>query len=118
MILKKGFTDFVLKFVLGAGVIYLMGYLFDGVYVKDFGVAFVVAIVLALLNKFVKPLLKIFTLPINIMTFGLFGLIINGIILTLCTSIMAPDFQIASFGLSILVSICISILYSILGINK
>lgn len=116
--MKKGFTDFVLKFILSAGVIYLMPYVFDGVYVKDFSVAFVVAIVLSLLNKFIKPLLKIFTLPINILTFGLFGLIINGIILSLCTSIMAPDFQIASFGLSIIVSICISVLYAILGLNK
>ena len=56
--MRKGFTDFVFKFILGAGVIYLMGYLFEGVYVKDFSVAFVVAIVLALLNKFVKPLLR------------------------------------------------------------
>lgn len=110
--------DFVFKFILGAGVIYLMPYLFDGVYVKDFGVAILVAICLALLNKFVKPILKFFTLPINLLTFGLFGLIINGIILSLCTSILAPDFQIASFGLSIIVSICISILYSILGLNK
>ena len=116
--MRKGYTDFVFKFILGAGVIYLMGYLFEGVYVKDFSVAFVVAIVLALLNKFVKPLLKIFTLPINILTFGLFGLIINGIILSICVNIMAPDFQIASFGLSIIVSICISILYAILGLNK
>ena len=110
--------DFVFKFILGAGVIYLMPYIFDGVYVKNFGVAFVVAIVLALLNKFVKPILTLFTLPINIMTFGLFGLIINGIILTICTNILEPDFQIATFGLSIVVSICISILYAVLGINK
>ena len=116
--MRKGFSNFVMQFILGAGVIYLMSYLFEGVYVKDFGVAFVVAIVLALLNKFIKPILTIFTLPINIMSFGLFGLIINGIILTICANIMAPDFQIATFGLSILVSICISILYSILGIKK
>lgn len=116
--MKKGFTGFVLQFVLGAGVILLMSYIFDGVYVKNFSVAFVVAIVLSLLNKFVKPILKLLTLPLNFLTLGIFGFIINGLMLLLSTMILAPDFQIASFGLCIIVSICISILYSILGIDK
>ena len=91
--MKKGFTDFVFKFILAAGVIYLMGYLFEGVYVKDFSVAFVVAIVLALLNKFVKPLLKIFTLPINILTFGLFGLIVGPVVLVILKNVFETMFE-------------------------
>ncbi|MGN1343302.1 MAG: phage holin family protein [Traorella sp.] len=116
--MKKGFTGFVLQFILAAGVIMLMGYIFEGVYVKDFYVAFVVAIVLSLLNKFIKPIIKFFTLPLNILTLGIFGFIVNGLILQICCALLAPDFQIASFGLSIIVAICISILYSILGIDK
>ena len=116
--MKKGITGFVLEFILGAAVIMLMSYLFAGVYVKDFSVAFLVAIVLALLNKFVKPILTVLALPITIMSLGLFQLIINGIILQLATVVLSPDFKIASFGLCILCSICISILYSILGIGK
>lgn len=116
--MKKKMTSFVLELILGAGVIMLMSYLFEGVYVKDFSIAFLVAIVLALLNKFVKPVLSFLALPITIMSLGLFQLIINGIILQLAVAVLKPDFQIASFGLSILCAICISILYSLLGIGK
>ena len=52
------------------------------------------------------------------MTFGLFGLVINGLILYMATIVLAPDFQIAGFGLCILTSIIVSILYSILGLDK
>lgn len=116
--MKKGITNFVLQLLLGAGVIMLMDYMIDGVYVKDFSVAFLVAIVLSLLNKFIKPVLKLFALPITFMTFGLFGLVINGFILYFATVILQPDFQIAGFGLCIVTSIIVSILYSILGLDK
>lgn len=116
--MKKGISGFVLQLILGAGVIMLTSYLFEGVYVKDFSVAFLVAIVLTLLNKFIKPILKLLALPLTFMTFGLFGLVINGFILYTATVVLAPDFQIAGFGLCIVTSIIVSILYSILGLNK
>ena len=81
---------------MGGAVILLMSYLFDGVYVKDFFVAFLVAIVLSLLNTFVKPVLTLIAFPITLMTLGFFQLIINAFILSLASSI----------------------LYSVLGINK
>lgn len=116
--MKKGISGFVLQLILGAGVIMLTSYLFEGVYIKDFSVAFLVAIVLTLLNKFIKPILKLLALPLTFMTFGLFGLIINGLILYMATIVLAPDFQIAGFGLCILTSIIVSVLYSILGLDK
>ncbi len=116
--MSKGIVRFVLELVLGAGVIMLMSYIFDGVYVRDFSIAFLVAIVLSLLNKFVKPILSVLALPITIMSLGLFQLVINGVILYIAVMVLKPDFQIASFGLTILTAICISILYSILGIGK
>ena len=116
--MKKGIMSLILELALGACVIMLMGYWFDGVYVKDFGVAFLVALVLALLNTFIKPILTIIALPITILSLGIFQLIINGFILTLATDILAPDFQITSFGLTIIASICISIIYSLLGIGN
>lgn len=107
-----------MQFIMGGAVIMLMSYLFEGVYVKNFTVAFLVAIVLALLNTFVKPVLTIIALPITIMTLGLFQFVVNAIILSLATALLAPDFYISSFSLTIVTSICISILYSLLGINN
>ena len=106
------------QLLLGGAVIMLMGYLFEGVYVKDFTVAFLVALVLSLLNTFVKPVLSFFAFPITFMTLGLFQLVINGFVLSIATHVLAPDFQIQSFGLTIICSIFISVLYSLLGIGK
>lgn len=115
----KKISTLILELVLGAAVIMLMGHLFEGdVIVKDFQTAFLVALVLALLNTFVKPILSFLAFPVTFMSFGLFQLVINGFILTLATDIMKPDFMINGFGTTIIVSICISILYSILGIGK
>lgn len=116
--MKKGIGHFILELILGGAVIMLMSYLFDGVYVKDFTVAFLVALVLSLLNTFIKPILTIIALPITILSLGIFQLVINGFILTLATDILRPDFYIHGFGLTILVSIFISLLYSLLGIGK
>lgn len=116
--MKKEIVSLVLDFVLGGAVIMMMSYFFDGVYVKDFQVAFLVAIVLALLNTFIKPILTIIALPITITTLGLFQLVINGFVLAIAQTIFAPDFYIESFGLTVITAIVISILYSLLGIGK
>ncbi len=116
--MKKGIVNLILELVLGAAIILLMGYWFDGVYVKNFEIAFLVALILTLLNTFVKPILSIIALPITIMTLGLFQLIINGAVLSIATYILSPDFQISSAGLTIVVALCISIIYSLLGIGK
>ena len=116
--MKDGLGKLVMKVILGGAVIMLMSYLFEGVYVKDFTVAFLVAFILWLLNTFLKPILTIIAFPITLLTLGLFQLIINGFILSIATSLLAPDFQIQSFSLTILCSIFISIFYSILGLNK
>ena len=107
-----------MRLLLSGAVIMLMPYLFDGVYVKDFITAVLVALVLSFLNSFVKPILKFLTFPINFLSLGLFSLVINGFILNICTSILSPDFYIESFGLMIIVSIVISIFNSFLGLNK
>ena len=49
------------------------------VYVQSYPVAIVVSIVFALVNMLIRPVLKIITLPINVITLGLFGLVVNGI---------------------------------------
>ena len=116
--MKKGITNFVLELLLSAGVIMIVAYLFDGVYVKDFTVAFLVAIVLSLLNTFVKPVLSFIAFPITFMSLGLFQLVINGFVLYCATIVLSPDFQIIGFGRTIIISIVISILYSVLGIGK
>lgn len=116
--MRKSIFRLVLEFLLGGAVIMLTTYLFPEVYVKNFGVACLIAIVLALLNTFIKPLLTFIAFPITLLTLGLFQLIINGFVLEIAEMILAPDFYILSFGLTIIISVIISILYSLLGIGK
>jgi putative membrane protein len=83
------------------------------VHVKDFKTALVVAIVLGLLNLLVKPVLVILTIPITILTLGLFLLIINAIIVKLCGSIVS-GFQVDGWLYAILFSLIVSLFASIL----
>jgi putative membrane protein len=86
--------------------------------VAGYGTAVIVALVLALLNLIVKPILVILTLPVTILTLGLFLLVINAIIILLADSFVS-GFGVDGFWIalifSLLLSIFQSILYSILG---
>lgn len=113
----KSIIETVLEFILGAIIIMIISYMFDSVYVKDFTVALLVAVVLAILNKIIKPILTVLAFPITLLTLGIFQLFINGFILKLATMILSPDFQIGSFFMMIVTSICISIMSNIVGIG-
>lgn len=104
---------FILRLVLSAIAVVLIAKLLPGVDLDNYTTALIVAAVLAILNVLVKPILVIFTLPITIVTFGLFLLIINAIIILLADK-MIDGFSVASLWTAILFSILLSILQSIL----
>jgi putative membrane protein len=83
-----------------------------GVHVTGFTTSIIVAIVLGLLNLFIKPLIVIFTLPVTVLTFGLFLLVINAIIILLCTKIVG-GFSVESFWYALLFSIILSLAQSL-----
>lgn len=109
----------ILSLILQALAIITAGYLFDGFYIESFWVAIIAAVILTLLNAIVKPVLVILTLPITILTLGLFMFIINAITLMLAQAIIGSGFVIESFGLAILASIVISFINMVLqkGLN-
>jgi putative membrane protein len=96
-------------------------YILPGVAVSSLLAALVFALVLGLINAFIKPFLVLITLPLNILTLGLFTLVINGIVISLATFIV-PGIAVASFWSAILFSLAISIISwamdSILGLNE
>lgn len=93
--------------------VFLAGYLLKGVQVKDFFSAIIVAIGLAVLNTFLKPILIFFTLPINILTLGLFTLVINAFIVVIIDSVM-EDFEVENFGWAVLFGIVLSVINGLL----
>ncbi len=86
-------------------------YLLPGVTVESAGVAIIAALIIGLINAFVKPLLVLLTLPINILTLGLFTFIINGLLIILAASIV-DGFSVENFWWALLFSFIVSFIAS------
>ena len=92
----------------------LLAHFMPGVYVDSFMTALIVALVLGLLNIFIKPILVLFTLPATILTFGLFLLIINAIIIILCDELV-DGFEVNGFWRALLFSLVLSFCQSLVS---
>ncbi|MDR8391903.1 phage holin family protein [Aliifodinibius sp. S!AR15-10] len=93
--------------------VYLTAKLLDGVEIKSFFSALVVAVLLALVNTFIKPVIVFLTLPITILTLGLFIFVINALMLMLVDAI-SDGLKIRSFGWALIFSIVLSIINGLL----
>lgn len=110
--------NFIVRMILSASAVILSSFLLPGAHVDGFGTAFLVALVLAVLNAFVKPLLILITLPLTVFTLGLFVLIINTFIIILADHIV-KGFSVDGFWWAFLFSFIVSLVYSILeGISR
>ena len=118
---KSKTMKLILRLLVTAALVLLIANFLPGVVVTTFGTAVIVAVVLGLLNLFIKPILVILTLPVTFITLGLFLLVINAIIILLCTNIVggfAVDTFWTALFFSIILSILQSITYKILGDDK
>ena len=103
----------ILKLLITALLVVGLSKLLPGVSVDGYVTALIVALVLGLLNLLAKPILIILTLPITIITLGLFLLVINGFMILLCSKLIG-GFSVASIWWAILFSLLLSIGQSIL----
>lgn len=102
----------LIRLLVTAVLVLLIGHFMPGIHVVGFTTAIIVAVVLGLLNVFIKPILVILTFPVTIVTLGLFLLVINAVIILLCTKIVG-GFHVDSFLTALLFSIILSVLQSI-----
>ncbi len=103
----------IIKLLLNALAVIILSKVLSGVYVDNYTTAIIVAVVLSILNLLVKPVLVILTLPITIVTLGLFLLIINAFIILLADKLI-DGFSVSSIWIAVLFSILLSVLQSIL----
>lgn len=103
-----------LKILLTALVVIVLAKILPGVYVANYTTAIIVAVVISLLNLFVKPLLIFLTLPATLITFGLFLFVINAIIIILASKLV-DGFWISGFFTALLFSILLAIFRSMLS---
>lgn len=103
----------ILKMLLTAVAVIILAQILPGIHVDSYTTAIIVAIVLGLLRIFVRPLIILFTLPITIITLGLFLFVINAIIILLADKLI-DGFDVAGFWYALLFSLLLSFLQSIL----
>ena len=100
---------FLLHLVLTAGALLIVARLVGGVYVSGFGAALFGALVLGLVNAIVRPVMILLTLPITLLTLGLFLFVINALMLWLVAA-LAPGIRISGFGAALVGSLLLTLL--------
>ena len=105
----------IIRVLVTAILVLLISNFMTGVHVASFTTSLFVAVVLGLLNVFVKPILVLFTLPITFFTLGLFLLVINALIIILCDNIVG-GFDVDTFFTALLFSIILSVSQSLVNL--
>jgi len=106
-------TMTIIHWIVSALAILVAAYLIPGVEVTLLG-ALVLAVVLALINIFIKPVLLLLTLPINIVTLGLFSLVINALLIMLAAMIV-PGFSVDGFWTALIYSVLLALINYLFG---
>ena len=105
----------LLGWLINAAAIFLLPYLLAAVNIKDFGTAMVVALIIGLLNTFIRPVLLLLTLPVNVLTLGLFTLVLNGLMFWV-TSRLVDNFTITGFWWAVLAAVIYSVISSFISL--
>jgi putative membrane protein len=97
------------RWIVNAAALLLVAYLYPGVTVEGFGAALIAALVLGLVNAVVRPLLIILTLPVTLLTLGLFIFVINALLFWFVAEIV-HGFRVSGFGAALIGSILYSVI--------
>jgi len=104
----------LLRWLMLTAAILLASYLVNGIEVHGFWSAFLAAAILGILNAFFRPILLILTLPLNILTLGLFTFVINAFLLKMVSGVIS-GFEVHGFWPAVLGSVVISIVSWVLS---
>jgi putative membrane protein len=105
--------NILLGWLVSAMMVIAVAYILPGVYVSGLLVALVVAIVLGLSNSIIRPLALLLTLPINILTLGLFTFVLDALLVMFC-AVIVPGFTVNSFWWALLFALILSLVNSFL----
>jgi putative membrane protein len=108
-------TGFLVHWVVLAVAVWVTASVVPGVNVTSWTALAVGALVLGIVNAIVRPVLLILTLPITVLTLGLFYLVVNGLAFALAAALV-PDFHIAGWGSAILGALLTSVVSWFIGI--
>lgn len=99
------------RWLLSAAALLLVAHFYSGVQVTSFGSALIAAAIIGLLNTVVRPVLLVLTLPVTVLTMGLFLFVINALLFWAAASVL-DSFSVAGFGAALVGSLA----YSLIGV--
>ncbi|MBQ9218786.1 MAG: phage holin family protein [Muribaculaceae bacterium] len=106
----------IARFIVSALAVWITAYTLEGVTVEPWWAAMLVALVLGLINTLVRPIVKLLALPINILTLGLFTLVINALMVMLCSWVVSSHFKVDSFLWALAFSIVMALVNWVLSL--
>ncbi len=101
----------IINWVLSAIALLAVTYLYSGVQVTSFGSAMIAALVIGLFNTFLRPVLVVLTLPVTVVTLGLFLFVINALMFWSASGVL-DGFKVDGFGAALVGSV----IYSVFGV--
>lgn len=101
----------IVRWILLAAALLLVAHLYPGVEVKSFGTAMIAALVIGLFNALLRPILVLLTLPVTVLTLGLFLFVINAVMFYAAASVLGAGFNVAGF----VAALVGSLIYSLCG---
>lgn len=104
----------VLHWVLTALILMLVDALTPGITISSFGTAMIAAFVMGLVNFFIRPFLLLLTLPLNLLTLGLFSFVINALMFGL-VAWLVPGFEVSNFLSALMGSLLLALMTGVLG---
>jgi len=99
----------VTRLIISALAVLITALTLDGVTVQPWWWAVIVAIVLGFVNSWIRPIVKFMALPVNILTLGLFTFVINALMVMLCSWLIGPHFEVASFWWALAFSVVLTL---------
>jgi len=102
----------ILHWLVSAIILIVVAYLVPGIFITNFGIALLAVLILGAVNALIRPVLLLLTLPLNMVTMGLFSFVINALMLAL-TAWLIPGFEIQSFWAALVGAILLTLLNSL-----
>lgn len=104
------------RLIISSLAVGITAWLMDSVKIEPWWAIVLVAIVMGLVNAIVRPVVKFFSLPLTVLTLGLFTFVINALMVLLCAFLLGDHFQVDGFLSALVFSVIVSVVSWLIGI--
>jgi putative membrane protein len=111
----KKMRQFIIKLIINAAALFAVVRLVPGIGIDDTGTLVLSSLVLGFLNAVLRPVIAFFSLPVTVLTLGLFTLVVNGVVFALAAWVV-PGFNVSGFGSAVLGALAFSIVSFLLNL--